>query len=333
MSRWLASRGSSAAPSPSISTHDRPSELLDDDLVPEVERGGGRSRRPARGSRSTRAPAACTRHPIASSTASSSRRRPGVRPCDASTASVSLSPCPVRMQTAVSPVPGAELQRAPRSPRPTPARRRRLPRLRQSLPRTADLVLRERHDLDATGGDELGDVRRVRGLGDPDRARPGRRALGGLPDDDPHVDALPRRGPRRPRSRCRRRRTAARRRPAPHPSCSSNSKTTRLLALDPIGVERVDEHDSRAARRARGRGGAHRRSVPRSSSSRAPAATACARLAVAVAPAGVSTTAVEPRARGVGGRGGGGVAGRGADDCARARPRPRARPRRPCRDP
>ena len=112
-----------------------------------------RSRRPGRGSRSTRARARARssdrlEHRVELGCHDGRVRRAALRPrrCPS-------SPCPVRMQTAVSPLPRPELRQ-----RREPGRRGRLAErallLREPVPGTAELVLRERHDLDPAGGDE-----------------------------------------------------------------------------------------------------------------------------------------------------------------------------------
>ena len=87
----------------------------------------------------------------------------------------------------------------------------------------------------------------------------------------------------------------------------------RLLALDPVGVDRVDELDRVLARRARGRSAAHRRSCPRSAITRAPCISAWASLPIAILPSGHDHRAAHARPGRVGGGARRGVAGRGAD--------------------
>ena len=67
-----------------------------------------------------------------------------------------------------------------------------------------------------------------------------------------------------------------------------------LLALDPVGVERVDEREVAALARARGSRASASSKLPRTSSTRAPTARDCASFAAAIAPAGQSTTALRP---------------------------------------
>ena len=261
--------------------------VLDLQLVPELERGSGRveARAEVRGRRGREG----ADHPIASSTASSVASTVCEPP--SSTAPASFSPCPVTMQTTVVPATSGEALE-----RRDPGRRRRLAEdallVREQLPGAAQLVLAERDDLDASRRDELGHVRGVRRLADPDRRGPRRRTLGGLPDDDPRRDtgvgeagsdggdvAAAAEGQRDDVGR--------------GAELLEDLTDDGLLALDAVRVERVDEHESVALPELAAE---PQRVVEAAatSSSRAPAARACARLAVAVAPAGVSTIASSP---------------------------------------
>ena len=126
--------------------------LVDDDLVPELERGRGAVERRAE-VRGRRRRERVHGHPIASSTASSSAATTGASSCSAFDRAGVLEPVAGQDADRRLAVAGPELRQ-----RREARRRGRLAEhallLRQPVPGTAELVLRERHDLDPAGCDE-----------------------------------------------------------------------------------------------------------------------------------------------------------------------------------
>ena len=318
-------RGSSPAPSPSTSH----GELAG--ARPRARSRGRaprrRSRTPGRGSRSS--PARSRRRSPVTRVARrlrgfehgvERRRRRRQRRRDRVDRAVSFSPWPVRTQTTVGSAASSRLRRAPRARRRTQARRRR-PRARASSSQACAGSRPRRAVTTSTrpAATSAVDLVAVRRLADPDRG--GHVVVRARPPAPRRCAARrpPRRSPPRSATVLPPPPYGSARTSGARPSCSTISNDRRLLALDAVGVERVDEHEAVALAELAAEpqrvveAAAHLEHAARRP--RAPARAS----RVAVAPAGVRTTACEPGARGVGGRRRGGVAGRRADDGPRAR--------------
>ena len=211
--------------------------LLDLDRVPEVERRGRgvEPRADVRGRRRR----SRDDHASASSTASSEAST--MVAVDASTAPASLRPWPVTMQTAVDAA-AAEL-----GERGDSRRRRRLaehPSTRASVDHAvAKLGLRQRHDGQPSAVDQRVDALAVRRLGDPDRRCERRRPLGRLADDERRGDAgVVAAG--RDRGHVAAAAVGERDHVGDASELLDDLADHRPLAVDPVRVQRVDEHEA-----------------------------------------------------------------------------------------
>ncbi len=176
-----------ARPLPPPRARPRTAPVLDDDARSRGRARRRRSRSRARGSRSRRARTAwIMRAPPGSPRAS----RSTVADDDWSTASVSLSPWPVTIATALcqpllSTCESAATPAADDGSQKTPSCARELP------PPVPDVLLGERDDLQPRPTTTRPpDLVRVRRLGDPDRGRPGGGSLLRLADDEARRHAV-----------------------------------------------------------------------------------------------------------------------------------------------
>ena len=211
------------------------------ELVPQVERHGGTVEARADVRRARRRANANRGHLDAASIASGSGSTVTGAGLRRAAVSGSFSPWPVTTQTTREPGSSSTPARAA-SPAADAGSQKTPSACASSLPRLEDRVVGERDDGSAGPLQRGVDVRRVRRLDDADRGRDGRRPLGGLPADElRHSDAA-----LREPSRVRREVPTAAVRQGEHVGGAAERlddlERGGLLALEPVGVQRVDVH-------------------------------------------------------------------------------------------